>query len=86
MAEHLGADPSPAVMASIALEAIRADKSLAELARIHGVQIEQILGWKIQLLKHASEVFQTEAAAPRVPTIHDFCDPREFDNCYFGLC
>jgi transposase-like protein len=43
--------------ARIALEALRGDATLAELASRHGVHATQIGAWRKQLLEHAGEVF-----------------------------
>ena len=43
--------------ARIALEALRGDLTLAELASRHGVHATQIATWRKQLLEHAGEVF-----------------------------
>jgi|SRR3990172_4021885 len=48
---------SPAFKAKVALDAIRGDKTLAELASKHDVHPNQITSWKSQLLGQAAEVF-----------------------------
>ena len=48
---------SPTFKAKIALQAIRGDKTLAELAQQHQVHATQIGAWKQQLLEHAAELF-----------------------------
>lgn len=55
---------SPAFKAKVALEAIRGDKTLAELAKLaklHDVHPNQITDWKTQLLERAASVFGSEA-------------------------
>lgn len=54
---------SPAFKAKVALEAIRGDKTLAELAKLHDVHPNQITDWKSQLLERAASVFGSEAPA-----------------------
>ena len=44
--------------ARIALEALRGDATLVELASRHGVHATQIATWRKQLLEHAGEVFE----------------------------
>ena len=48
---------SAKLKARIALEALRGDATLAELASRHGVHATQIGAWRKQLLEHAGEVF-----------------------------
>ena len=82
---------SPAFKAKIALQAIRGDKTLAELAQQHQVHPTQITAWKQQLLEHAAELFgngqsHAQDAEQRVRELHakigeltmerDFCPAR----------
>ncbi len=48
---------SPVFKAKVALQAIRGDKTLAELAQQHQVHSNQIAAWKQQLLERAAELF-----------------------------
>ncbi len=57
---------SSAFKAKVALDAIRGDKTLAELAKLHDVHPNQITDWKNQWLKGAANVFGDEAAEPAV--------------------
>jgi transposase len=45
------------VKAKIALEAVREDATMAELAVRHGVHPNQIYNWKKQLIDHAEQLF-----------------------------
>jgi transposase len=54
---------SPAFKAKVALEAIRGDKTLAELAKQYDVHPNQITDWKGQLLERAASVFGGGEAA-----------------------
>ena len=47
----------PAFKAKVALDAIKADKTLAELAEKYELHPNQITDWKKQLLKNAGSVF-----------------------------
>ena len=47
--------------AQMALAAVRGDKTISELASLHGVHPALIHGWKKQLLEGAEELFQTGA-------------------------
>ena len=58
---------SPAFKAKVALDAIRGDKTLAELAKLHDVHPNQITDWKSQLLERAASVFGAEA--PSEPAV-----------------
>ena len=53
--------------AKVALDAIKAERTLAELAKVHDVHPNQIVDWKNQLLDRAASVFGAESAAP--PTV-----------------
>jgi transposase-like protein len=48
---------SPTFKAKVALQAIRGDKTLVELAQQHQVHATQIAAWKQQLLERAAELF-----------------------------
>lgn len=52
---------SPTFKAKVAVDAIRGDKTLAELAKLHDVHANQIVDWKNQLLERAAGAFGAEA-------------------------
>ena len=54
---------SPTFKARVALDAVRGEKTLAELAKLHDVHANQIVDWKNQLLTRAAGVFGADAAA-----------------------
>ena len=53
--------------AKVAVDAIRGEKTLAELAKVHDVHANQIVDWKNQLLDRAASVFGAESVSP--PTV-----------------
>ena len=48
--------------AKVAVDAIRGENTLAQLAKLHDVHPNQITDWKNQLLKGAANVFGAETA------------------------
>jgi transposase len=54
---------SAAFKAHVALEAIRGEKTVAEIAAHHEVHATQVTAWKTQLLESAAGVFGGEAVA-----------------------
>jgi transposase len=48
---------SPAFKAKVALEALKGELTLAELAKKHEIHVNQISDWRSQLLSRAAEVF-----------------------------
>ena len=58
---------SPTFKAKVAVDAIRGERTLAELAQLHDVHANQIVDWKNQLLTRAAGVFGADTvAAPAV--------------------
>ena len=58
---------SPIFKAKVALDAIRGEKTLAELAKLHDVHANQIVDWKTRLVEHAASAFGGDSAA--VPVV-----------------
>jgi transposase-like protein len=54
---------SAAFKARVALEALKGEKTLAELAAQHDVHANQITTWKNELLARATEIFGNGASA-----------------------
>jgi transposase len=63
---------SSAFKAKVALDAVRGDRTLADLAKLHDVHPNQITDWKNQLLKGAAHVFGAETSR--------ICMPRSASN------
>lgn len=59
---------SPAFKAKVALDAVRGDRTIAEISQKHDVHPNQVTEWRRQLLEGAAEVFGagTASAAPAV--------------------
>ena len=57
--------------AKVAVDAIRGEKTLTELAKVHDVHPNQINDWKNQLLDRAPSVFGSESAAPPAVDLKD---------------
>jgi transposase len=55
---------SPLFKAKVAIDAVKGEKTLAELAKLHDVHPNQINDWKNQLLERAASVFGADSAAP----------------------
>lgn len=60
---------SPAFKAKVALEALKGELTLAELAQKHDVHANQITQWKTQLLERAAGVFGGEAETAASPPV-----------------
>lgn len=52
---------SPAFKGKVALEALREQESMAELARRHKVHVNQIYKWKRYLVDNVARVFDSES-------------------------
>lgn len=59
---------SPAFKAQVALEAVRGEKTLAEIAQKHDLHPTQINEWRKMLLERAADVFGADSR-PEEPTV-----------------
>ena len=66
---------TPAFTATVALTAIKGEKTLAELAQFFAVRPNQITNWKGQLLDGAAGVFGSGAAGPQAAPAADLKTP-----------
>ena len=57
---------SPAFKARVALEAIRGEKTIAELASLHQIHPNQITSWKREFVERSAEIFGGAAAETAV--------------------
>ena len=60
---------SPAFKARVALEAVKGERTLAELAQRFDIHPNLITQWRAQLLEGASGVFGAAPAAEAAPTV-----------------
>jgi transposase-like protein len=75
MARRSRRNHSPAFKAKVALEALREELTLAELAKKHDVHPNQITDWKRQLVAASAEAFErgaskAEATPPDLNALH----------------
>jgi len=62
---------APAFKAKVALEALKGEQTIIELAERYQVHPNQITTWKKQLLDHAAEVFSKGCTTDQGPNIKD---------------
>ena len=60
---------APAFKAKVALDALKGDQTIIELAERYQVHPNQITDWKKQLLAHAEEVFSKDRQPDQGPDI-----------------
>ena len=73
--QHMSKRPrrnhAPAFKAKVALDALKGDQTIVELAERYQVHPNQITDWKKQLLEHAAEVFSKDRQTDQGPNVKD---------------
>jgi len=62
---------SPVFKAKVALEALKGNQTIVEIAARYEVHPNQITEWKKQLLEHAGEVFSKDRKPDQGPNVKD---------------
>ena len=74
MARRPRRNHSPAFKAKVALDALKGEQTLVELAQRYQVHPNQIAEWKKQLLEHASDIFSKDRGpndqSPDIKELH----------------
>jgi transposase len=62
---------SPAFKAKVALDALKGEQTLVELAERYQIHPNQITEWKKQLMEHAPDIFGKDRRAEQGPSVKD---------------
>ena len=62
---------APGFKAKVALEAVKGEQTMVELAQRYQVHPNQITEWKRQLLEHAADVFNKDRKPDQGPSIKE---------------
>jgi transposase len=65
MAKRTRRNHSPALKAKVALEALREQESVAEIARRYKLHVTVVAKWKRQLAENVEQVFETNGEVSR---------------------
>jgi transposase-like protein len=71
MAKRPRRNHTAAFKARVALEAVKEEKTVVEIAEIYDVHPNQVTQWKKQLLQRASEAFEKERASEEGPSVRE---------------
>ena len=62
---------APSFKAKVALETLKVDQTIVELAERYQEHSNQITDWKKQLLEHAEEIFSKDRKPDQGPSVKD---------------
>ena len=62
---------APAFKAKVALDALKGEQTLVEIAERYQIHPNQITEWKRQLLEHAPDIFSKDTKREQGPSVKD---------------
>ena len=62
---------APAFKAKVALDALKGEETLVEIAQRYQIHPNQITEWKKQLLEHAPDIFSKDRKLEQGPSVKD---------------
>lgn len=88
MTKRPGRNHGPAFKAKVALEALKGEKTLSELAQQFEVHANQIVQWKKELLERADELFEKgkrKNDGPDIVELHAKIGELTMENNFFRV-